>query len=153
MKIKVVKAKTLALKDCERLVIGSEPFKTFGFNKKSCQRIVNGIKSSNLLVAKSGRHILGYAIYTTSFLNGYYLKQIVVDPDFRGVGLGKKLMKSLESETFKNRKVLYLCVSDFNRSAQKFYKSMGYKRVGVLRDYFLKGYHEILLCKTKGKHL
>lgn len=150
--IKIIKAKSLALKDCERLVIGQEPFKTYRYNKKSCQRIIKNLKSAKVLVAKKGSKIFGYAIYTTSFLNGFYLKQIVVDSQCRGLGIGKKLMNALERETFKEKKSLYLCVSDFNRSAQKFYRSLGYKRVGLIKDYFLKGVHEILLYKTKGKH-
>ncbi len=153
MKIKIIKAKTLALRDCERLVIGTEPFKTYGLNKKSCQKIIKNLKSAKLLVAKSGSRVVGFAIYTTSFLNGFYLKQIVIDSEYRGVGIGKKLMKNLEKETFKTKKVLYLCVTDFNRSAQKFYKDQGYQKVGVLRDYALKGVHEFLLRKTKSKHL
>ncbi|MDZ4660555.1 MAG: GNAT family N-acetyltransferase [Pseudomonadota bacterium] len=152
MKVRIIRAKSLALSDCERLVVGTEPFKTYGFNRKSCQRIIKSLKSSKILIAKCGSKTLGYAIYTTSFLNGYYLKQIVVDSQYRGCGFGKKLMKELERETFKNKKALYLCVSDFNRSAQKFYKEQGYSKIGLLRDYFLKGVHEILLCKSKGKH-
>ena len=149
MKIKIIKAKTLALKDCERLVVGIEPFKTYGFNKKNCRQIIKNLKTAKLFVAKSGSQVLGYAIYNTSFLNGYYLKQIVVDPRCQRSGVGKQLMRALETEAFKNKKALYLCVSDFNRSAQKFYKAQGYKKIGLIRNYFLSGVHELLLCKTK----
>ena len=152
IKVKISKAKSLALKDCVRLVVGQEPFRTYGYNKKSCQRIIKSIANAKLLIAKKGSHILGYAIYTTSFLIGYYLKQIVIDSQYHGLGVGKKLMKALEHETFKEKKALYLCVSDFNRTAQKFYRGQGYSKIGLIKDYFLKGVHEILLCKTKGKH-
>ncbi len=45
---------------------------------------------------------------------------------------------------------VFLCVSSFNKKAQNFYQKLGYKKVGVIIDYLVEGYDEILMRKTVG---
>lgn len=151
MQVKISKAspRALKVKDVARLMVGSEPFHTYGFSLKSCHRVVKDVKKSNLLLAKFKNQVVGFAIYETHFLNGYYLKLIAIDPQTRGLGVGTKLMAALEKETYKKKKALYLCVTDFNRPAQKFYKGRGFEKVGRLRNYFVEGIDELIFRKIK----
>ncbi len=128
-------------------MVGSEPFASYGFSKKSCQKVIKNNFHHGLLVAKLNNLVVGFAIFERSFLNGFYLKLIAIDPSHRGLGIGNKLMDALEKETFKQKNALYLCVTDFNRKAQRFYKSRGYKKVGKLPDHFKKGIAELLFRK------
>lgn len=149
MKLKILRANSahLKVKDVERIMVGSEPFKTYGFNLKSCKRLIQNNKKNGLLIAKVKNEIVGFAIYETHFLNGYYLKLIAIDPSQRGLGVGNLLMQALENETRKNKNVLYLCVTDFNHGAQKFYKKRGYEKVGRLSNHTKKGIDELLMRK------
>jgi [ribosomal protein S18]-alanine N-acetyltransferase len=148
LKISKASPRSLKVKDVARIMLGSEPFHTYGFSLKSCKRVVKDVKKANLLLAKIKNEVVGFAIYETTFLNGYYLKLIAIDPKKRGFGIGNKLMSALEKETYKKKSVLYLCVTDFNRRAQKFYKKRGYEKVGRLTNYAKRGIAEILLRKV-----
>ena len=41
-----------------------------------------------------------------------------------------------------------ICVSSFYKEVQKLYRRLGYERIGVLKDFIVSGYEEILLRKT-----
>jgi ribosomal protein S18 acetylase RimI-like enzyme len=43
-----------------------------------------------------------------------------------------------------------MCVSSFNKKAQKLYRRLGYEKVGVLKNFIVNGHDEILLRKTMG---
>jgi len=82
-------------------------------------------------------------------LNGY-LQAICVAPNFRGSGIGSKLMHFAEERIFQFSPNVFLCVSSFNDGAQKIYSRLGYERVGELKDYIVTGHSEILMRKTRG---
>jgi ribosomal protein S18 acetylase RimI-like enzyme len=76
-----------------------------------------------------------------------YIKSVAVYPEFRGKRIGASLL-SFAEELFRGRsKYIFLCVSSFNRRAQKFYDMNGYKVVGELKDYIIDGASEILIHK------
>ncbi len=147
LKISRSNSRRLKVKDIARIMVGSEPFLSYGFNLKSCKRIIQNNKKNEILVATMKDKVVGFAIYETTFLNGYYLKLIAIDPSQRSLGIGSRLMQTLEKETRKSKNVLYLCVTDFNKGAQKFYKKRGYEKVGRLSDHIKKGIDEILMRK------
>ena len=43
-----------------------------------------------------------------------------------------------------------MCVSSFNVDARRLYQRLGYKVVGELTDYIVRGHSEFLLRKTVG---
>ncbi len=45
---------------------------------------------------------------------------------------------------------LFVCVSDFNDGARRFYARQGYAHVGTLPDLIVRGSAELLLRKTAG---
>lgn len=63
--------------------------------------------------------------------NEYYLDSIAVDPDFRGQGLGKQLMKAFEAEGAKRGYArLSLIVELGNDNAKGLYSAQGYRADG-----------------------
>lgn len=60
------------------------------------------------------------------------------------------MMKFIEKRIFMTSQNVFLCVSSFNKEAQRFYQKQGYKNIGLLKDYIVKGYDEVLMRKTKG---
>jgi [ribosomal protein S18]-alanine N-acetyltransferase len=51
---------------------------------------------------------------------------------------------------FKEFQNVFLCVSSFNKKAEKLYRKLGYKKIGVLEDFFVTGYDEIIFRKSRG---
>ena len=62
-------------------------------------------------------------------------------------------MEKAEEIIFSYSPNVFLCVSSFNKKAKRFYERLGYKRVGILKDFLIKGADEYLLRKTKGPRI
>ena len=78
-----------------------------------------------------------------------YLATLAVKKRYRNKGVGKALVNKFESIGFKKADRVFILVSDFNKTAQKFYRKMGYKKVGNIPDLFKKGISENLLVKYR----
>ena len=75
---------------------------------------------------------------------GYFIHTICVDDQFRGKGIGSKMIKALEKE---NRK-MYLYVNANNQSAISFYEKNGFiKKFHGRMNYKGKEYAEYLMEK------
>ena len=57
-------------------------------------------------------------------------------------------MAFAEKRIFSETPNVFVCVSSFNKGAQRFYERLGYEVIGELRDYIISGHSEILLRKT-----
>ncbi len=137
---------------CRRLILGTEPWITLGYDESNVQAIVRSAQRDNLLVARacarSGDRIVGFALSTPGILLGEYLKILVVDDAHRMEGVGRKLMEALEQRAFRSWPNVYLCVSDFNSAARQFYRRLGYAEVGLLQDLLIPGRDEVLMRKS-----
>lgn len=87
-------------------------------------------------------------------LNGFfgafpYLALLGVKKRFRGMGVGRTLLKVYEgvARELGFRKTSLL-VSHFNPRAKALYQSMGYRKVGYVPDAILPGNHENIMVKT-----
>ena len=78
-----------------------------------------------------------------------YLAILAVKKKYRNKGIGKALLNKFEDIGFKREERVFILVSDFNQSAQKFYQKLGYKKVGNIPDLFKLGVSEDLLVKYK----
>jgi ribosomal protein S18 acetylase RimI-like enzyme len=141
---------SLTIDDCRRLILHSEPWITLEYGEAEAARIASGSADDNLVVARLAGRVVGFALSTSGFLLGEYLKLLAVEPACRARGVGRGLMDALEACAFARWPNVYLCVSDFNRSARAFYQHLGYREVGALPDLFLPGKGEILMRKTIG---
>lgn len=79
---------------------------------------------------------------------GEYLKLLVVDAACRGNRIGSRLLDKMEACAFRRWPNVYLCVSDFNEPARRFYARHGYLEIGRLPDLLVAGRDEILMRKT-----
>jgi ribosomal protein S18 acetylase RimI-like enzyme len=133
---------------CQRLILNSDPWVTLQYDDSDIQAIVRAAKTDHLLVARMGDPIVGFALSAPGILLGEYLKILVVDDAYRTRGIGRRLMEALEERAFRDWPNVYLCVSDFNRSARQFYRRLGYEDVGLLKDLLLPGRGEVLMRKS-----
>jgi len=147
-RLTVEPAAHLDVDDCRRLVLGSEPWITLGYDEGDVQALVRSAATSTVLLARVDGRTVGFTISAPGVLLGEYLKLLVVEPALRSRGVGRLLMQALERHAFARWPNLYLCVSDFNRDARAFYQRLGYEEVGLLRDLLLPGRGEVLMRKS-----
>jgi len=103
-----------------------------------------------LLVGDIGaEQAVGFAWCTPDggFGRSPYLRLIGVRRDKSGVGLGGALLRTIEAKAIQQADHLLLLVSDFNETAQHFYRRLGYLQVGALPGYVLPDVAELIYYK------
>ena len=78
-----------------------------------------------------------------------YLSILAVKNRYRNKGIGETLVNKFEAIGFERADRVFVLVSDFNKKAQRFYRRLGYKKVGNIPDLFKIGASEYLLVKYK----
>lgn len=127
----------------------SDPWLALGLDLAQCSRTLSGPFRETYAV-KVGGTIAGLVtIAMYGALRGY-IQALFVAPGFRGRGLGETLLRFAERKIFAVSPNVFLCVSSFNKGAARFYRRLGYRRAGLLKDFFKKGSDEILMRKTTG---
>lgn len=134
---------------CARLMAGTDPWITLGRGYEQCLRGIAD-PTREVHVARAGDRILGFLVLALQGPFTGYIQSIVVAPDARRQGIGAQLIACAEERIFKVSPNVFLCVSDFNTSAQRVYERLGYRQVGLLEDYIVRGSSEILLRKSRG---
>jgi ribosomal-protein-alanine N-acetyltransferase len=149
-RVEIASAAALDLAACRRLILESEPWITLQYDDADVHSLVRSVAGANLLVAHAGERLVGFALSAPGVLLGEYLKILVVEPAYQSQGVGRRLMEELERRAFQRWPNVYLCVSDFNTGARRFYQRLGYQEVGVLRDLLFPGMGEVLMRKSVG---
>jgi len=112
--------------------------------------IGNYIYRSRIFIYQMQNEIIAIAAVLKKEKNIYEIKNIAVRKDFQRMGIGKELIKTLKF-IFLGKKLI-VGTADTSINAQKFYKSCGFKRCGIIEDYFTNNYEKKiyengLLCK------
>ena len=88
------------------------------------------------MVAEHENRIVGHMIYDLE-PNRLRLLNIAVCPDHRRIDIGSHLMRKLISKlSLSGRDSLALEVRETNVAAQLFFRSLGFRAVSILRDYY-----------------
>jgi ribosomal protein S18 acetylase RimI-like enzyme len=121
-----------ALLDMENLSFSGDRL-----SRRSLAYLIKRGNATTLVDVEDGR-ARGYALILyrrgTSLARLY---SIVVHPDFRGLGLGLRLLESAERDALTNDCVIMrLEVRKDNTTAIKLYESHGYRLFGVVPDYY-----------------
>ena len=117
--------------------------------KAQIDYIRKSILDPDLLVLKAEmeKKIAGYAVvYFNTYPEQYFkfskrafIGSIGVDENARGQGVGKALLKGIESEIKKRGiSVVEIDVYTFNKSAEKLYDSLGYEDIKNYKRKFIK---------------
>ena len=125
----------------------SDPWRKLGLTSKHCLKSFR-VPYRKTLLAAAGPEMAGLVTITMSGTFRGYIQSLFVAPGFRGTGVGAELLGRAERQIFKKAPNVFLCVSSFNKGAQRFYRRLGYARVGVLKDFVVSGQDEILMRKT-----
>jgi len=136
---------------CARLAAASDPWLTLRRTAAYVlKQLTDPRKETYVAFDFHGNDPVGFIILDLNGPLGGYVQAIAVGPEWRGRGVGRKLMAFAEQCIFRESPNVFLCVASFNTAARRFYRRLGYERVGVLKNYVLHGYSEILMRKTIG---
>jgi len=96
-----------------------------------------------------GAEIAGLAWFATegTFLMGGYLKLLALADQYRGKGLGRKLLDVVESRVRVRSPYLFLLASDDNEAAHRFYERLGYVQAGRFEHLVLDDVNELVYFK------
>jgi ribosomal protein S18 acetylase RimI-like enzyme len=131
------------------LMARSEPWLTLGRGRTDALKLLRN-RRKQCFIVRSGGERAGFLVLDLNGPLGGYIQTIGVAPEMRGRGIGGAVLRWAEARVFKTQRNVLLCVSSFNRGAQRLYRRAGYEVVGRLRDYVVAGHDEILMRKTLG---
>lgn len=134
---------------CARLMAASEPWLTLGRSYELSLDIIQD-PSREVYVARDESGLAGFLILCMTGALVGYIQTVCIDPARRGQGLGSQLVDFAEQRILPVSPNVFMCVSSFNRDARRLYERLGYKVIGELTDYIVRGHSEFLLRKTLG---
>jgi len=107
------------------------------------------------LVCEYCGEVIGYVVAVIDKDSSGHIVSIAVDPNYRGLGIGRLLMNSIESKLRNDGITKFkLEVAVSNYVAINMYKSLGYEVVKVLKNYYPDGEDAYLMIKnTSAKDL
>ena len=132
---------------CAELMANSEPWITLRRTYEGSMKMLSD-PSREVYLAVVKDEIVGFIVLIMSGAFVGYIQTVGVMPEWRDRGIGSKLLKFAEDKIFAKAPNVFMCVSSFNKRAQKLYKRLGYETIGELKDYIVPGHSEILLRKT-----
>ena len=132
---------------CAEMMAATDPWLKLGRGvEQSMVFLTDGTKEIHL--ATEGEEILGFIVLNMRGAFAGYIQTICVAASARDRGVGTQLIRFAEERIFRDVPNVFLCVSSFNEAAQRLYERLGYERVGLLRDYIVRGYDEIFMRKA-----
>lgn len=135
------------IEKCARMMADSEPWITLRRTYEDALKMLDD-SSKEIYAATRDNAPVGFIIFNMRGAFVGYIQTVCVAAEWRGKMVGSRLINFAERKIFSETPNVFLCVSSFNKEAQKLYERLGYKIVGELKDYIIAGQAEILLRKT-----
>lgn len=132
---------------CARLMASSEPWTTLRRTYEGSMKMLSD-PSREVYLAVVKDDIVGFIVLIMSGALVGYIQTVAVMPQWRNKGIGSRLLEFAEEKIFSKAPNVFMCVSSFNKKAQRLYKRLGYEVIGELKDYIVPGHSEILLRKS-----
>jgi len=97
------------------------------------------------LVAREEDNIVGY-IGVEKILDETHIINMAVSPDYRGKGVGKRLMQHVLND----EDVFFLEVRVSNEKAKSIYEKYGFKSINVRKNYYADGEDAYVMRRFPG---
>jgi [ribosomal protein S18]-alanine N-acetyltransferase len=143
---------------CAEIMSTSDPWVTLGRTfEESCRILRDPAREVHVALEREGEgepampRVAGFTIIIMQggpFVG--YIQSVAVHERWRGKGLGTALIAFAERRILRDKPNVFICVSSFNARARRLYERLGYKVVGELKDFVVRGHSEFLLRKTTG---
>lgn len=130
-----------------KLLASSEPWITLRITEEQCKKTCHDPEYQMYIACKNDKPAGIILLDPKGVAGSPYIKSIAVFPEFRGQGIGTKLL-SFAEDIFRNKsRHIFICVSSFNLRARRLYEKQGFRFIGELKDYIIDGASEILMHK------
>jgi len=124
-----------------------DPWKSYPYPAEGLARYFESVEpGAPRLAIHLGDELVGVVGLRTEWLRGPYLQFLGVLPGRQGLGIGGRILAWMEREAALARN-LWVCASDFNLQAIRFYERHGFQRVAVLDGLVQDDRTEVLLRK------
>lgn len=132
-------------------IASGDIFRQYGLDRSAARDLIRRTPGSTVVARLSGA-VVGVAIYWTdgNMPTPAYLRVLAVKDGFRSQGIGQALLRYVEDDVFRRGPNLFLCCTQTNGRARRFYEREGYRVVGTLPDFIQQGLDEVLYRKTRG---
>ena len=140
------------LEDCENCLKDSQLHDEY-FTDSEYKRtyLAEAVDKKELFVLIDGNECKGFSrIDLTGVFSRFpLLRVIAVKKEYRNRGFGQKLLKHYEEIGFSKNDKIFLLVSDFNKSAYRLYRRIGFKRLVKIPHLLKKGVAEYVMMKEE----
>ncbi len=125
-----------------------DPWARFGILPERMQSFLAGIETAapRFQIVCDGV-VAGCIVVRHPWLHGPYLNLLGLLPPFQSRGIGERVLAWFEAEARGHFRNVWLCVSDFNEGAQRFYAAHGYTVAATLDALEKDGFDEFLMRK------
>lgn len=134
---------------CAAMMAAQDPWLKLGFTETDCRQSFPG-DHRQVFVWRLAGEILGFIVIQPKGSFHGYIQILCVHPEYHDAGIGSALLEFAEKQIAAYSPNMFICVSAFNKRAHALYLRKGFEEVGVLKDFIIPGYDEILLRKTSG---
>jgi ribosomal protein S18 acetylase RimI-like enzyme len=143
-------SETNALRTCAKMMVRSNPWNVLHFTEDQCFKDLTNPLLDIFGAMNEQRDVLGFLAAMSNGI-GFepMIEYLCVHEDFRGCGVGTKLISHFETILFPAADNLYLFVSDINPKAIELYIRLGYLPIGALPNFNLVGQTEFLHRKSR----
>ena len=134
---------------CAQMMTRTDPWIALEMDYDQCITAFCG-KEKEIYVAMIEEDIAGFVVLQIGGTFKGYIQTVCVGEEYRGKGIGKKLLHFCEERILKISPNLFICVSSFNTGAIHLYEEFGFKRVGEFENFVKEGFTELFMRKTFG---
>jgi ribosomal-protein-alanine N-acetyltransferase len=131
--------------------VAIDPWRALGYSPAALGRyLARKAGTRNVWIArvKAGAAPSAVAVCDDGFLLGGFIALLAVRPQASRQGLGRALIERIAAEVFGKRRWLFVSCDGNNAGALRFYRKLGFRRVGRLPDLVRDGNVEILLRRA-----
>ena len=138
-----------------RWIAALEPWRGLGYRPQPLGRYLSRMAGARGVWVARGAEgaarptVTGIVAVQDGVLLGGFVGLLAVRPSAAGRGVGRALMEHAAAHTFARRRWLYVSCDAGNDAALRFYRKLGFARVGRLPDLVQAGRVEILLRRGR----
>jgi diamine N-acetyltransferase len=131
------------------LFAAMEPWVSYHFRPEVLTTYLSGIeRGAPRLAIMAGNDIAGAVCIRLNWLRGPYLQFLGVLPAYQNMHLGSAVLRWLDHEARSNGETnVWVCASDFNSGAIRFYERHGFSRTAALEGLLTPDITEVLMRK------
>lgn len=120
------------------------PWSTEAWNK-----LFFSIGEKYLLIVEEKNVVMGFALFDLSVADSFaHLLKIIVSPNFRGLGIGTRLItESLSVLGSRGIKSFFLEVEEYNNVAINLYESQGFKTIHKKKHFYSSGASALIMTR------